>query len=631
MTPRGEARRAMALTLSFDVAVAAVSMGLALLMRWGLVAGASQNPAGMALMAALIFAFSAFFAFWVVGVHRQVWRHMGWVDVVRVMQAVGLATLFFLPVLFLWNRLVGFPRSSILIAAPVWLLIILTARMIAIARSTQRPLQIFRSVGKDAPLVVLAGDNECIARVLRDLSKSPDGGGVRMLGVIEVDAIDPGRAIRGVTVLGDLNDLGNVLDVLSVRYGTTPWVAVTGAARDRRVMTRILEETSARGSKVMALEAEADQNRFHRVRAADLLSRAERDLDITPVAKLIGGANVLVTGAGGTIGSELVRQSARLSPARLALYDASEYNLYRIDLEMRREEASSTELSTFLGDVRDVPRLVGAMNAIAPDVVIHAAALKHVPLMEKNVCEAILTNVGGTVNAARAAAEAGVKHFVLISTDKAVDPDNVMGATKRLAEIAVSRIAEQSGMEVAMVRFGNVLGSSGSVVPLFQEQIAAGGPVTVTDPDVTRYFMTVEEASALVLQAASLNGRAKGRNLFVLNMGEPVKIKELAEMMIRMRGMVPGRDIAIQYTGLRPGEKLHETLTYEHEGVENTSVPGVMSVGVRAAVQPDFDTALETLLQVSASRDRVEALRLLSDLVPEYTAYGQKFRSLKRA
>lgn len=631
MTPRAEARRAMVLTLSFDAAAAAISMAFALTWRWNAVNGAPPNPVATALMASSIFAFAAVLSFWLIGVHKQVWRHMGWIDAVRVFQAVGLAVLFFLPALFLWNRLVGFPRSSIILAAPAWLLIIFAARMVAIARSTRTPFQIFRNVRKDAPLVILAGDNESAARVIRDLSRSPDGASVRILGVIEVDSIDPGRAIRGVTVLGDLDDIGNVLDVLSVRYETTPWVAVTGAARERSVMTRILEETSARGSKVMALESEENQGGFHRIRAADLLSRAERNLDITPVAKLIGGANVFVTGAGGTIGSELVKQCAQLNPARLALYEASEYNLYRINLAMAAQALPDTVASAFLGDVRDVPRIEGAMKAIAPDVVIHAAALKHVPLMEENVCEAILTNVGGTINAVRAAAKAGAKNFVLISTDKAVDPDNVMGATKRLAEIAVSRIAEQSGMDVAMVRFGNVLGSSGSVVPLFQEQIGAGGPVTVTDPEVTRYFMTVEEASALVLQSASLNGHAKGRNLFVLNMGEPVKISELAEAMIRMRGKVPGRDIEIRYTGLRPGEKLHEKLTYEDEGVEKTNVPGVMSVAVKNGVRLNFDKTVGLLLDAAQTRDRLEALRLLSELVPEYTAHGQKFRTLKRA
>lgn len=631
MTPRDEARRAMVLTLSFDAIAAAIAMAFALLWRWSVVNGAPPNPIATTVMASSIFAFAALLSFWIIGVHKQVWRHMGWVDAVRVFQAVGLAVLFFLPVLFLWNRLVGFPRFSILAAAPIWLVIIFAARMVAIARSTRTPFQIFRTVRKDAPPVILVGDNECAARVIRDLSKSPDGASVRILGVIEVDSVDHGRAIRGVTVLGDLDDIGNVLDVLSVRYETTPWVAVTGAARERSIMTRILEETSARGSKVMALEADDNQGRFHRIRAADLLSRAERNLDITPVAKLIGGANVFVTGAGGTIGSELVKQCAQLNPARLALYEASEYNLYRINLTMQAQEKAEMDVSAFLGDVRDVPRIEGAMKAIAPDVVIHAAALKHVPLMEENVCEAILTNVGGTINTVRAAAAAGAKNFVLISTDKAVDPDNVMGATKRLAEIAVSRIAEKSGMDVAMVRFGNVLGSSGSVVPLFQEQIEAGGPVTVTDPDVTRYFMTVEEASALVLQSASLNGHAKGRNLFVLNMGEPVKISELAEAMIRMRGKVPGRDIEIRYTGLRPGEKLHEKLTYEDEGVEKTNVPGVMSVAVKNGVRLNFDEMIEQLLAAAQRRDRLEALRLLGELVPEYTAYGQKFRTLKRA
>lgn len=630
MTPRDEARRAMALTIGFDVVTAALAMSLALPLRWAMENGAPANPVQTTVMAAAVFALSGLLAFWIVGVHRQVWRHMGWLDAVRVAQAVGLAALFFLPVLFLWNRLVGFPRSSLLVAAPVWLILLFAGRMIAIARSTQTPFQIFQPVRRDAPLVLLAGDSESAAGVIRDLERAPNGASVRILGLVEVDAVDPGRAIRGVPVLGDLDDLGNVLDVLAVRYNAVPWVAATGIARERNAMTRILEETAVRGSKVMALEADNRQGGLQQIRPADLLARPERDLDLAPVTKMIEGANVFVTGAGGTIGSELVRQCARLNPARLALFDASEYNLYRINMAVDPNRDDFL-VSAFLGDVRDVPRIQSAVRTVQPDVVIHAAALKHVPLMEENVCEAILTNVAGTINAAKAAEAAGAKRFVLISTDKAVDPDNVMGATKRLAEIAVCRMAERSGLDAAMVRFGNVLGSSGSVVPLFEEQIEAGGPVTVTDPDVTRYFMTVEEASSLVLQAAALNGDAEGRSLFVLDMGEPVKIAALAEAMIRMKGLVPGRDIEIKYTGLRQGEKLHEVLTYENEGVEATRVPGVLSVATQNGVSLNFEAMVDGLIDAAQRRDRVEALRLLSELVPEYTVHGQEFRTRKRA
>jgi len=631
ITPRIEARRAMAMTLAFDVIAAAAAMAMALYLSWSLSSGWPPNPLETTAMASSVFAFSGLLSFWIVGVHRQVWRHISWGDVVRVIQAAGLAALFFLPVLFLWNRLVGFPRSSLALALPVWLLILFAGRMVAIARTTQTPFQIFQTVRKDAPMVVLAADSASAAELLKHLQRDPDGAGVRILGMVDVDASNPGRAIRGVPVYGGIDDLGNVLDILEVRYGSMPWVAATGPARDASVMTRLLKEVAARGSKVMALDPEGPNGAgLKQVRPRDLLARPERDLDSAPVEKLLSGANVLITGAGGSIGSELVRQCARFGPSRIGLFDSSEYNLYQVDLFVRRRRPD-LPVTTILGNVRSPKRLSDAMSAVAPHVVIHAAALKHVPLMEENVCEAILTNVGGTLNAARAARNAGARNFVLISTDKAVDPDNIMGATKRIAELAVQRIAQDCNMDIAMVRFGNVLGSSGSVVPLFEDQINRGGPVTVTDPEVTRYFMTVEEATSLVLQAAALNGHAEGRNLFVLDMGEPVRIRELAEAMVRMKGLVPGRDIAIEYTGLRPGEKLHEALTYEDEAVNKTVVDGVMSVNVDCATPPQFDLNVERLLEAAGRHDRVEALRLLSMILEEYTAYGQQFRRRKRA
>ncbi|MCL4132431.1 UNVERIFIED_CONTAM: hypothetical protein GTU68_015855 [Idotea baltica] len=238
--------------------------------------------------------------------------------------------------------------------------------------------------------------------------------------------------------------------------------------------------------------------------------------------------------------------------------------------------------------------------------------------MEQNICEAVLTNVAGAINVTKAALAGGAKHFVFISTDKAVDPDNVMGATKRLAEIAISRLVEDSGMSVAMVRFGNVLGSSGSVVPLFEKQILEGGPVTLTHEDVTRYFMTVEEASSLVLQAAALHGSDGSAGLYVLDMGEPILIRQLAETMIRMKGKVPDHDIMIETTGLRPGEKMHEVLTYASEGVTPTSVSGVLRVSGKHARGKLFDKQLLALIEAAHQRKRTETLRLLMQLVPEY-------------
>lgn len=618
MTPRDEARRAMALTLGFDTIAAAVAMAIAVTARWVLSGGAPPDALQSGAMATVTFALVGLASFYILRVHRQVWRHASWADAVKIVQAVGLATLMFLPAMFLWNRLIGFPRSAILIADVLWLTMIFLGRMIALGRSTRQPFQIFFSRSRpDAPLALLIAKATEAPAVLRALNQDDKGAKVRVLGLLEPDGAEFGRAIRGVPVMGGLEDLGKVLDVLAVRYGRTPLVAVSGSARERQYMTQILEEAGNRNSEVMSLDAAGEGGAMLPVRPADLLRRRERILDNRPVAALIEDSSVFVTGGGGTIGSELARQCAAMNPGVLTLFDSSEYNLYEADLVIRNE-FPNVRLRSELGNVRDEIRLKRAIEQADPDIIIHAAALKHVPLMEHNVCEAILTNVGGALKTAQAAIANDVEKLVFVSTDKAVHPDNVMGATKRLAELAMAQQAQSSNLAVAMVRFGNVLGSSGSVVPLFERQIAAGGPVTLTHPDVTRFFMTVEEASALVLQSATHNGAPGTSSLYVLDMGEPIRIKTLAESMIRLKGLVPGRDIQIKTTGLRPGEKLHEMLTYNHEEVHSINIDGIYKVASQQKPSNDFSEKLEELLELARLRRKDEAIKLLSHLVPEY-------------
>ena len=620
MTPRGEARRAMALTLSFDVIAAIISMEVAVVIRWAITEGAPNNALTTSAVSAIVFGAAALFSFYSLNVHKQVWRHSGWPDALRVLQAIGLTALIFLPVVFIWNRLVGFPRSSFLLALGIWTVLIFAGRMFALSRSTKRPFQIFTTVRRDAPMAVLVSNAEQAADVLRDLRSVKGGAPVRVLGLLEAEGAEPGRAIRGVPVLGGLSELGKVLSLLNERYGKMPWVAVAGDVRARKIMSAVLKQASASGAEVMALGIGSEGLHLQPVRPSDLLARPVLQLDTAPVIRLLGGKRVFVTGAGGTIGSELAQQCAAMGAAQITLYDASEYNLYQIELTLR-EQYPELEIFAQIGDVRDQAHLQQVVQLAKPEIMIHAAALKHVPLMEMNACEAILTNVGGALNAVNAAIEAGVERLVFISTDKAVDPDNVMGATKRLAELTVAYRARGSDLAVSMVRFGNVLGSSGSVVPLFERQIAAGGPVTLTDDEVSRYFMTVEEAASLVLQGAANNGVPGEASLYVLDMGEPIRIRALAEAMIRMKGMVPDHDVEVRTTGLRPGEKLHEELTYADERVLETGVSGLGKVTPKnRIVEPDgFSDALSVLLKTAAERQRGDALRHLSGLVPEYT------------
>ncbi|MCI4645083.1 MAG: polysaccharide biosynthesis protein [Hyphomonadaceae bacterium] len=617
MNATRQAKRAMALTLTFDVVTAGIAMAMAVTLRWWAVEGGPPDFPLLILISSLMFASSALVSFYILRIHRQVWRHMGATDAVRVLQGVAVASLIFLPTIFLWNRLVGLPRSSILIAVGLWIAALFTGRMIALARSTQQPLQFFQRLPKDAAMAVLVGDEAAAAIVIGKLRNQNGGAKVRLLGLLPTTEAEPGRAIKGVPILGDLDDLDYVLQMLKARYGEVPWVAVAGDAREPSTMSDVLEIAARLKTKVIAFSASEDGADQKEIRPADLLSRRQRNLDKGPVEALVQGAKILVTGGGGTIGLELARQCAALKPEQLILFDASEYNLYSADLQLRRD-FPELKLHSILGNVRDTARLEQTFGEFQPDVVIHAAALKHVPLMEKHVCEAILTNVEGAMNVARTAVKYRTRRFVFVSTDKAVDPDNVMGATKRLAELTVTRNAQYGTMIPALVRFGNVLGSSGSVVPLFKEQIDSGGPVTVTHPDVTRFFMTVEEAASLVLQAAAQAERGEETGLYVLDMGDPIRIEALAEAMIRMHGKVPGKDVEIVHTGLRPGEKLSEVLTYDFEALQETNVDGLLKVRGGVKVDDRFDLMLKQLLRAADRRERTEALHLLGRLVPEY-------------
>jgi O-antigen biosynthesis protein WbqV len=371
-------------------------------------------------------------------------------------------------------------------------------------------------------------------------------------------------------------------------------------------------------------QAGASKSAIRPIEVEDLLGRPQRVLDRSGLERMVAGRRVLVTGAGGTIGGELVRQLAALGPAHLALLDNSEYQLYLIDLETA-ERWPALARSAILGDVRDRIRVEQILARERPDIVFHAAAFKHLPLVEMNPNEGVLTNVAGTRVVADAAAAAGVAAMVLISTDKAVNPTSVMGASKRLAEsycqaLDVAALG-RGGTRFVTVRFGNVLGSTGSVVPLFQRQIAAGGPVTVSDAEVTRYFMTVREAVELVLQSCELAlSRPKDEPgaIHVLEMGLPVKILDLAHQMIRLAGLRPGEDIKIAISGLKPGEKLHEELFHDQEDLMATERPGIMIARPRTVDLAILARALDEIEDAARHRRTSDTLSQLGRLVPEY-------------
>jgi FlaA1/EpsC-like NDP-sugar epimerase len=354
-------------------------------------------------------------------------------------------------------------------------------------------------------------------------------------------------------------------------------------------------------------------NDLREVTIDDILGRAKIRLDESAIRELIHGRRVMITGAGGSIGSELCRQISRFGPERIVLYEQSEFNLYEIDRDLARIFPDVTRHAV-LGDTRDNLRVSWAISEFSPQIVLHAAAYKHVPLLEINATEGILNNILGTRTVAKECVAQGVDTFVMVSTDKAVNPTNIMGATKRLAEIYCQNLQTLGATKFITVRFGNVLGSVGSVVPLFKEQIRAGGPLTVTHPDMKRYFMTIPEASQLVLQAATMGA---GGELFVLDMGKPVKIVDLARDMIRLCGRDES-EIEIQFTGLRPGEKLYEELLYDSEELSDSGHEKIFLNRAHPVELDWLDRRVEMLLTACRSQDEEAAIKLLKEMVPSY-------------
>jgi O-antigen biosynthesis protein WbqV len=577
----------------------------------------SGAPNWLDVFVAIAFGVAAAFSMWLRGVHRQVWRHTSLRDVVRIFQGVALANLMSLPILILAKTLQDYPLTSIYLEFPIWLALLMVVRLWARGRATGDLTAILRREPPFAPRALVVGPAGHVAEALRAARKSPSGPPIRCIGIVETSGQHLGRDIEGVQVMGGIDQLATLFDHYTARFGELPWIAIAAPPEDRRTMDAALAVASARKATLLRIGAKA---MLEQIRPADLLARPERRLDMAPVAELVSGARVFITGGGGTIGGELARQCAALGPSELTIYDASEFNVFEIDQELSRSYPNVVR-RMIIGDVRDEIRLEQAMREAEPDLVIHAAALKHVPLMELNPNEAILTNVLGARRCATIAAVLGVKAFTFISTDKAVNPTNVMGATKRAAELFIQAFAPTApGTRFSLVRFGNVLGSKGSVAPLFEKQIADGGPVTVTHPDMTRYFMSVEEASALVLQAAAMSAKSESEEatLYVLDMGEPVRVIELAEKMIRMKGLTPGQDILIRVTGPRPGEKLTETVFYEREQVQETKVDGVLEVTNNGSPPiAEVQARLDAIVSYAARRDPQASLSMMKALAPE--------------
>jgi FlaA1/EpsC-like NDP-sugar epimerase len=585
-----------------DALLVLVAWGMAFWLRFNLDVPPEFETLALASAPVCVLAYGLGLAF--ARVYRHVWTYTGLPELRQLTLGIAAGALL-CTALVLLLRLPAFPRS-VLLLHPLITLLLLGAARTAVRTLAERRTS-FHASGR--PLVIV-GSLADASDALRALKGSQQWQPVAIVSPVQSEV---GRAIQGVRVMGPVRSLA---DVCAATGAQTALVASPAGSPERHeallASTGVSLLTMPRPDEWLKTESTGPR----RIELEDLLGRAAVQLDVAGLSELFAGKTVLVTGAGGSIGSELCRQIARFGVARLVCIDVSEFAIYQLEQELR-EQHPQMQGVYYTANVRELERLRAIVRTESPAVVFHAAAYKHVPLMEElNEIEAVQTNVLGTLNVARIAGECGARRFVLISTDKAVNPTNVMGASKRLAEQVVQGVAAQFRQtHYVSVRFGNVLGSSGSVVPLFTKQIARGGPVTVTHPQIVRYFMTIPEASQLVLQAGLMG---ESGQIFVLDMGEPVKIVELARMLIRLSGKTE-QEIPVTFTGLRPGEKLFEELLADDE----TSVPTPhpkLRIAKTSGALPEIDGVVQWVAQAGPAPSATDLRAWLRRLVPEYTA-----------
>jgi len=547
-------------------------------------------------------------AYWYFGLYKGVWRFASIPDLMRILNAVIGGVILGVGLLFLLYRLDDVPRSVPAIYC-ILLVMFLTG-----PRFLYRWLKDRRVNLHTGKRVLIVGAGKAGEVLVRDLLRQS---GRAYLPVAFVDNKKRwhGQEVHGVPVVDSCEAIPQVVDKYAIEC---VMLAVPSArSAQKRHLVELCEQSGVPFRTVPELDAlmsgRVSIDQLREVSIEDLLGRDPVSLDWDGIRSGLTGKAILVTGGGGSIGSELCRQVARLEPATLLILDQSEFNLYSIEMELRAQ-FPLLKLHAYIGDVEDRVTVERLFSLHKPDMVFHAAAYKHVPLLEHQVREAVNNNVLGTQNVAEAADRHKCSEFVLISTDKAVNPTNVMGSTKRLAELFCQNLDARSTTRFITVRFGNVLGSAGSVVPLFRKQIEAGGPVTVTHPDMERYFMTIPEASQLIMQAAAIGD---GGEIFVLDMNEPVKISYLAEQMIRLSGKVPGEDIEIKYIGLRPGEKLYEELFHDQEKLQTTGHEKILLAQHRKVDWELLSAAMVDFEQACNTFDDIRLMQQLQQLVPE--------------
>lgn len=547
---------------------------------------------------------------WWIGLYKGLWRFASLPDLWNIVRAGGLGVFAIAIALFLYNRLDSTPRS-VLVLYPLLLVVFLGLPRLAYRYWKDSRLDFYQRTPSQRVLVLGAG--RAGEALLRELLRENR---YRPVGFLDDKPTLRGSRVQNVPVLGTLERLPELAREVAAEMLLIAMPSAT-SQQMRRVVelcesTHVPFRTVPRLADVVA--GRSTFNELKEVAIEDLLGRDQVTLDWTSIRAGLSGMRVLITGGGGSIGSELCRQIARLGAQSLTVLELSEYNLYKIEQELAREFPDLL-FNAVLGDCGDTTTCERICAEMKPQVIFHAAAFKHVPLLQRQIREAMRNNVLGTQTIAQVADRYQVESFVLISSDKAVNPTSVMGATKRIAELFCQNFAARSNTRFITVRFGNVLDSAGSVVPLFRDQIRNGGPITVTHPEMTRYFMTIPEACQLILQAAVLG---QGGEIFALDMGEPIKISYLAEQMILLTNKIPNRDINIVYTGLRPGEKLFEELFHPQENYQNTAHEKIFLAQPRRMSQEILNTQLKQIAIAVQNYDDDALNRVLVNLLPEY-------------
>ncbi|MBU4191568.1 MAG: polysaccharide biosynthesis protein [Proteobacteria bacterium] len=600
-----------------DLAIFALALHLAYLFRFDFEVPRPFSAQYVGLLKyVLVFKGALFLLF---GLYRGMWRYTSLDDYWKLLRVTALQSLILVSFVGFRFSFIGVPRSIFVIDWVLTLVLCSGLRLTIRAFYTRTVVLTGSAPGRRNVLMVGAGASA--EKISRELTANPAH--YNLVGFLDDDPGLKGRTIHGRPVLGQVEVMGTVADRLGV---DEIFIAVSEASgEEMRRMVDICKDTGVPYKILPAMteiiDGKVGIKTLRDIDYLDLLGRSPVSLDTERIEQYLTGQTVLVTGCGGSIGSELCRQIVRFRPRHLVLVDAGEFNLYEIEMELRNS-LGFADCTTVLGSVADRPLMDRTFQTHRPSTVFHAAAYKHVPMLERNPWQAVRNNIEGSRAVMRAAVTAGVERFVVVSTDKAVRPTNVMGASKRVTELLMQSMSGQ-GTRFMAVRFGNVVGSSGSVVPLFRRQIAAGGPVTVTHPDVTRYFMSISEATQLILQAGSMGEAGTGGEVFVLDMGVPVRIADMAHDLIRLSGKEAGVDVEIVFTGLREGEKVFEELITEGEGIVRTEHRKILVVGSDTPVRvEDLDREIAALSRAADAHDGQAIRASLKRLVPEYTPEG---------